>query len=200
MRRIAALLLALHAAPACAHANFGELAPFWAGALHVLVTPLAMASLLGLACAVVALAEASQFRLALLAGLLVTTCSAAIGWLPGVPGGAALVAAGGALLPALAAALAVPKARAFAIVLVVAAALAVSLSVAPEPGAAVAPRVTALVTALGAGLCVVLVLLWLQEGVRRLGQRLPLAPRVLGAWVAAIAVLLGALQFAVPPR
>jgi hypothetical protein len=85
-------------------------------------------------------------------------------------------------------------------VLVPAAALAVSLSVAPEPGAAVAPRVTALVTALGAGLCVVLVLLWLQEGVRRLGQRLPLAPRVLGAWVAAIAVLLGALQFAVPPR
>jgi hypothetical protein len=192
MRRFAALLLALPAAPASAHANFGELAPFWAGALHVLVTPLAMAALLGLACAVVAMAEASQFRLALLTGLLVTVVSAAIAWWPMPEGSGALLAAGGALLPALAAALAVPTARGVAVLLAVGAALAVSLAAAPERGVwAAAP---------GAGLCSVIVLLWLQEGVRRLAQRLPLAPRVLGAWVAAIAVLLGALQFALPPR
>lgn len=192
MRRAAALLLALPAAPASAHANFGELAPFWAGALHVLVTPLALAALLALGCALVAMTEASQFRLALLTGVLVALLSGVIALLaPTVPA-AALIAAGATLLPGLAAASGAPAERGVAALLVVAASLAISLSAAPEPGAWVA--------ALGAGLCVLLLLLWLQEGVRRLAQRLPLAPRVLGAWVAAIAMLLGALEFALPPR
>jgi len=186
MRRAAALLLALPAAPASAHANFGELAPFWAGALHVLVTPLALAALLALACAAVSLAEAAQFRLALLLGLLVAVCSAAVALLAAPPAGSALFAAVAVLLPALAAASGLPSVRGVAVVLAVAAALSISLSAAPEQGAWTA--------ALGGGLCALLVLLWLQEGVRRLAQRLPLAPRVLGAWVAAIAVLLGALE------
>ncbi|MCU0952208.1 MAG: hypothetical protein MUC68_14410 [Burkholderiaceae bacterium] len=190
MRRAAALLLALPCTPAFAHANFGDIAPFWAGALHVLVTPLALAALLALACGLVALPDAQQFRLALLAGLLVAAISIVLALLPTTFAAAALLAAAGALLPALAAAFALSVSRASAVLLVAAAASAASLSAAPEPGAWGA--------ALGAGACACVVLLWLQEGLRRLAQRLPLTPRVLGAWVAAIAVLLGALEFALP--
>jgi hypothetical protein len=190
MRRAAALLLALPCTPAFAHANLGDLAPFWAGALHLLVTPLALAALLALGCGVIALPDAQQFRLALLTGLCVAAVSFVLALLPGTWAPAALLAAAGALVPALAAAFALPVSRAGAVLLVAAAAGAASLSAAPEPGAWGA--------ALGAGACACLALLWLQEGLRRLAQRLPLTPRVLGAWVAAIAVLLGALEFALP--
>jgi hypothetical protein len=190
MRRVAALLLALWCAPAFAHANPGDIAPFWAGALHLLVTPLALAALLALACALLALAEAEQFRLALLAGLLVAALSAGLALWPPLLASGTLLAAASALVPALTAAFAVPVSRFVAMVLAGAAALAVSLCIAPEPGAWAA--------ASGGGACVIVVLLWLQEGIRRLSRRLPLAPRVLGAWAAAIAVLLGALELALP--
>lgn len=190
MRRAAALLLALPCTPAFAHANFGDLAPFWAGALHLLATPLALASLLALACAVIALPETQQFRLAVLAGVCVAAISLGLALRPASFAAAALLSAAGALVPALAAAFALPVARMSALLLAVVAASAVSLAAAPEPSAWGA--------AFGAGTCSSVVLLWLQEGLRRLAQRLPLTPRVLGAWVAAIAVLLGALEFALP--
>jgi hypothetical protein len=186
MRRIPTAWLAslgLVLAPeAAAHANLGELAPFWAGAFHVVLTPLAMAALVGLAAATVVTSEALQFEVALLcsATAFAAAAIAPLRLVPAAPVGAALAG--------VAAVLAWAPRRLGAWTLAFAAALTVGLGARPETPDAW--------EALGSGAASGLLVLWLHDGLRRLERRAPLLRRVLGAWVAAIALLLGALAAA----
>ncbi len=183
MRCIASAALAslglLLAPAAIAHANLNELSPFWAGALHVILTPLAMAVLVGLAAATVAGSEALQFEVA----VICAAAAAAVAMLaparlvPGAPLGAVLVG--------LAAALAWTPGRRGAGLLAIAAATTIGLATRPES--------REVSEALGSGTASGLLALWLFDGLRRLATRAPSVRRVLGAWVAALALLLGVL-------
>lgn len=187
MPRIGPALLAvsigLAAAPqAAAHANLGELAPFWAGAFHVVLTPLAIAALVGFAAATVLAADALQFEVALVcaAAVCAVAALAPLRIVTAAPAGAALVG--------VAAVAAYSPRRVGAWILALSAAATVGLAARPET-----PTVA---EALGSGVASGLLLLWLQEALRRLEPCAPLVRRVLGAWVTAISLLLAALAAA----
>jgi hypothetical protein len=186
MRRIATACLAslgLVLAPdAAAHASLGELAPFWAGAFHVVLTPLAIAALVGLAAATVGGSEALQFEVALVCA------AAALGAAALAPPRLVAAAPAGAALVGVVAAIGWVPRRVAAWTLALAAATSVGLAARPET-----PDVW---QAIGSGAASGLLVLWLHEGLRRLEARAPVVRRVLGAWVAAIALLLGALAIA----
>lgn len=183
MRHIAVtcfgLLGFLLAPAAAAHAVLGELPPFWAGAFHVPLTPLAMAALVGLAASTVRGTAALQFEVALVCVAAVTAVAAfaPLRLVPAAPVGAALAGS--------AAAMAWSPTRHGAWLLTFAAAATVGLAVRPDVPDPWQP--------IGSGAASGLLVMWVHEALRRLEQRTPLVRRVLGAWVAAMALLLGAL-------
>jgi hypothetical protein len=180
MRRVATAALAALAlvlAPeAAAHANLGDLAPFWAGAFHVVLTPLALAALVGLAAATVVTSEALQFEVALLCAAAAFAVAALAP--PSLDSAAPL----GAALAGMAAVLAWTPQRLGAWTLACVAAATIGLAARPESAN--------VWEALGSGAASGLLVLWLHEGLRRLEPRAPLVRRVLGAWVTAMALLL----------
>ncbi len=183
MRRVVTACLAslgaMLAPEVSAHANLGDLAPFWAGAFHVALTPLALAAVVGLAAATVITSEALQLEVALL-------CAAAAFAVAGLaPPRLDPAAPLGAAVTGLAAVLAWTPQRPGAWTLACIAATTVGLAARPE-----SPNVW---EALGSGATSGVLVLWLQEGLRRLERRAPLVRRVLGAWVTALALLLAAL-------
>lgn len=180
------LLLAPLSQAAHAHANLGELPAFWAGALHVFLTPLAIASLLGLAAATAVAAERLQFR-TVFAAAAVAALAAAFAPALLVQSAWALLAPAGTLLVGLCAAMGLVPRIPLALVLALLAATTIGLAAMPEPRTVVA--------SLGVGVAVVVALFWLLEGLRRVDARWPVARRVLGAWVAAFALLVGALLY-----
>lgn len=184
--RTAPALLLLQPVTAHAHANLGALPPFWAGALHVLVTPLAVAALLGLAAATVPAAERLQFRI-VLATAVPAALTAAFAPLLLVQTAWALLAPLAAVLLGGSAALGIAPRAPLGVALALLAAATIGLAALPEPRSVTA--------ALGVGAAVLVALFWLLEGLRRLDARWPVVRRVLGAWVAAFALLVGALLY-----
>ncbi len=185
-RRILALLgAAFLPLPAHAHGAFGSAAPFWSGALHVVVNPLALAAIAGLAATLAITAEASTFW-----SICTAAFSAAMAaqWLP--PTWITLAPIG-VIGVGLMAALAVKPSPLIAYPAGIAAGLAVGLSVDVDA--------RSLGAALGVGMVVIVLTTWgleiflRLEQVQRLKTVVPIARRVIGAWVAAIALLLGAL-------
>jgi hydrogenase/urease accessory protein HupE len=167
------------AAPARAHLGDGAGAPFWDGALHVLTAPLAVAMVIGTAAAV---ARCEPDRRIECVALLAVIAAAASAWLPQHW---SHVAALGAIAVGACAVLDARPSRALAYALTALAGMAV--------GVASRLDVPGLAAALGAGLAAGLGMAWCVEGLARIGERVPIARRVLGAWVVAIGALTGAL-------
>lgn len=186
LRVAPALLLAALPATAHAHANLGELPAFWAGALHLLLTPLAVASLLGLAAATAPAADRLQFRVAL-AAAAPAVLTAAFAPVLLVQTAWALLAPLGPVLVGLCAAFGLTPRAPLALGLALLAAVTIGLAAMPEP--------RSIVAALGLGVAVLVALFWLLDGLRRIDARWPVVRRVLGAWVAAFALLIGALLY-----
>lgn len=174
-----AATLALIPPPALAHSEFGGAAPFWAGALHVLTSPLSLAAMLGLGAA------------------LHKSSNAGVLWGLGL-GGAAAFAASWSAGAWVAAAAFGPAAAGAAAALgrpapaVVAASLGLVAGASAGAGAALDPPPTFAAT-LGVATAAALVAIWTVELAARLPTALALAPRVLGAWCAAIGLLIAAL-------
>jgi hydrogenase/urease accessory protein HupE len=166
-------------APAWAHASLEAVPTFWSGALHVLVTPLAVATIIGLGAALVRASDrATVTGIAAAAG-----AAAAVGWLAlPLPAGPA---AAGAAVVGLAAALAGR--------LPLAAAALLGLLAGATAGTSAGSQTQAVAPALGAAFAAALICVAIVEIAARLPRTLQLAPRILGAWVAAIGLLMGAL-------
>jgi hydrogenase/urease accessory protein HupE len=164
---------------AFAHVDLETVPTFWSGALHVLVTPLAVATIVGLGAA---LARASD--------------RAGVAAFGAIGGGA--IAAGMLALPALADVAAggtviVGLAAAMVRRMPLAAAVLLSLVAGAAAGTLAAPPTPAILPALGTGFAAALLCLATVEIATRLPRPLQLAPRIIGAWVAAIGLLMGAL-------
>jgi len=163
--------------PAYAH-DFGSLAPFWVGVLHVAVSPLSIGTILGLAGSL-CVARASHG----IEGLAIATVAAFLAAWLATP--IAAWASAGAIFVGLSAASGLkPNAL-----------MAVSIGLFGGAAAGCAASVDAptIVTALGVGFGVFWMACFAYEGFHRLEALLPLARRVIGAWVAAIGLLLAAL-------
>ena len=170
------------APPAFAHGAFEDVAPFWSGALHLLVSPLSLALCIGLACCLVP----------------VRPRHAVYSWLV-LFGAAFLVSALGLVctlpVPAFVAiclgAIAIVQARQPLWLLI-----SLGLVSGVSAASAAAPDTSGILTGAGLGLALLLLSVGTYEGLVRLPTALRLAPRVLGSWVAAIGLLLAALAVA----
>jgi len=180
-----ALLCLAAAAPAMAHSPFGADAAFWSGAWHLFLAPLALAALIGIGLACVGSPFEQQIELAGLAGLACFLVS----WM--LPTGSAPWFAP---LPVSAlgtsAVLAMPprpwRARCLALLAGIGAGAAIDLDTATLGAAA------------GAGTAMLVASVWMLELATRLQRRLPLAIRVIGAWIVALSLLLLALALRSP--
>jgi hypothetical protein len=184
------LLAAVLATPAHAHGSLGSSAPFWSGVLHFAISPLAIATVIGLTAAI---AFADDHTVLLTVGIAAATALIAVQWAPSswsswVPVGT--VAAGS---------LAVSGWRAPRWFCCAIAALAgIAIGVASEPD------VRSLGGAFGVGVMVMVIasagielLLWIAAKDKwRVAAEI--GRRVIGAWVAAVGLLLGALALLVP--
>jgi len=180
MRRHALPALLLLLAPAAqAHAVSGNDSPILFGMWHVMVTPLSLLAIAALGSALAYASDRTTAGAILTAGL-VATCSA---WL--LPAGFARAAPAGVIAAGLVAAFMprppVPVTRLIGGIAGVAA------------GVAAAPDQPSLPAALGVGVVTLVLLQGLVEGYQYINRYVPLARRVVGAWMAAIALLLGAL-------
>ncbi len=187
-------MLATAAGPAAAHGGLADAPSIANGALHLLLSPLSIAALLGL----VAVLAGPKRQLFLASATVVLVCAAALGVVAtkGVPGwlAAGLVTLVGLLAASGYTATSGPKPWLVWLVSAgagLAAGLASDLdSLAWQPVAGACAVLGVTVVALVAG----------SEdlyGVTRLQKILPIAQRVLGAWVAALGLLLGALALRV---
>lgn len=182
----AALVLLPLATPAAAHGGFGAVNSLASGALHLLTSPMSLAALAGLAVVLAGRERPAPWVFVLLAGA-------------GAAAGAALIAVAPKwLAPAsiallglcAAAALRVPPAAACVLAVVggmgagLGSDLDLPIAVRPVAGAAAALAFPLLLLLVG------------YEDVRKNARIVPfmgIAGRVVGAWVAAIGLLLGAL-------
>lgn len=179
-RRLAAIVfgLLLTAQPAFAHAAFGTMGPFWSGVLHVLVSPLSLATIVGLGAALAPIPRGASAL-----EIVIAVASAALAaWLLTAWGKFAVV---GAIATGLTAALALKPTR----IVVLTMSFAAGLSIGSATGLD-APSPTG---GLGVALVVFLTVGAVTASFQELEMRLPLARRIAGAWVAAIALLIGAL-------
>jgi hypothetical protein len=179
----------LIATPACAHEVFGvTAAPFWTGALHLVTAPLGIAAIVGLAAAISFAPRETSAWSALVAGL--TSFAAALWASPSI----ASAAPAGIIVAGLCAALGLDPSRWMALVLGALAGFAA--------GSAAQLDVRAVSGALGVAVVMMSATLWGVEAFAYGRNVLPLARRVVGAWMAAIALLLGALaiKLSVSPR
>lgn len=178
--------IALQPREVFAHVNPVDAPAFWAGALHVVVTPLAIAALLGLAAATARAAEGLQFRVAL-AVSVPAALIAAFAPLLLVQTAWALLAPLGPITLGLCAALGIAPRQRLALALAIVASVTIGLAAMPEP--------QSLLAASGVGAAVLIAMFWLLEALRRVDARWPIVRRVLGAWVAAFSLLVGALLY-----
>ena len=177
---IFAITLIASASPAHAHDVFGlSAAPFWLGALHLLVAPLGIAAVVALAAAIPFSSGDTIVYSAVAAGIAAFATAL---WAP-----APVAAAGplGIIVTGLTAVLGLEPSRVLGIVLGVLAGFAA--------GAAAQLDVAAISAALGVSIAMVSLSLWAVEAFIHTRRFVPLARRVIGAWTAAIALLLGAL-------
>jgi hypothetical protein len=175
---IAALAPLVLASPAHAHSAFGNVTPFWSGVLHTAVSPLALAALIGFAAA---LAPAQKPRV--FPNLVAAMAAAfAASWLGQT---IAALAPTGAIIVGLIGALDVGRTRIAGFVIGVSAGFSVGL-------AAEVDRPT-LVAGLGVASAVFFVGGAAYAVFDKIEERLQPARRIVGAWVAATALLLGAL-------
>ncbi|HEY6898384.1 MAG TPA: hypothetical protein VI279_14080 [Rhodocyclaceae bacterium] len=186
-RAFAVVLLAAScvSGPAHAHSQFAGFIPFWSGVLHFLVSPLAVAAVLGLVASLAASREESMLWSACIAGML-----AMVGARLGL-GSIALLAPAGAVLAGLAAASGWALNWWLAILLAaVAGASAGSATALDVPNWPTAMGVAFAVTYIGlSGIAY----LWAIEAKPRLKIPFGIGRRIVGAWVAAIGLLLGTL-------
>lgn len=169
---------ALLAAPAEAHGALGGMGPFWSGALHLAVSPLSVASLLGTAAALGGTDVRDAGRAAL-AGSALGACAALAYQVPGGLAAPAAAVLGGIAVLALR-----PQGR-FA--LCVGSLGGIATAIAGRPDTIEWP------VGPGAALFIFLGLSLATAAFHELDARFPLVRRVAGAWVAAIGLLLGAL-------
>lgn len=175
--------------PAHAHGSLGSAAPFWAGVFHFAISPLAIAAALGFTAAIVSIDDRSVLLAVGIAAVaaFVAVVWAPASWLPYV-----------AIGPIVSGLLAVSGWRAHRLVVAIIAAISgVAIGIASEPdvrtsGGAFGVSVMVMVIA-SAG---VELFLWIAA--QRWGRVADIARRVLGAWVAAIGLLLGALALLGP--
>lgn len=180
------LLLALTwAVPAHAHGAMGSAAPFWSGVFHFAVSPVAIAATLGFMATV---AFADDRTVLHTMGVAALCAFAAVlwtpaAWLPLAPLG-----------PVIAGLLAVSAWRAQRwLYLAIAAVSGAAVGIASDPdtrtwGVAFGVAVVMLVIASGG----IELFLWIKQR-ERWGAVAEIGRRVLGAWIAAIGLLLGAL-------
>lgn len=179
----AAVILGFTATPSFAHGGFGSAGPFWAGGLHLFVSPLALVVLVALAASVAFLKTDDVAQVATAAAV---TCFLACWLLPSSVGPMAPI---GGIAAGVCAALGYKPKRFAAIAL--GAVAGVSLGLALEFDS------RSMAASAGAAVATFLVLAYLQMGLSRIGAKWPVALRVLGAWVTAISLLLGALSVAI---
>ncbi len=193
MRRLALALIVLPG-PASAHDAFGDLGPFYASLLHPLADPLQAALVVGTA-AFLAGRPLAFVRIALPVFVAAAALShLVLGWALGLlpppllPAGAAVAAGLAATLPERA-----TQRAAVSLALVAATGALAGLAPGrPPAGAALQP---VLGTTLGIALLATLAWSAL-DAARRLVS--PLAPPVVGSWVAAVGLLSGAFVLAPP--
>ena len=177
---LVALTSVLTVTPVYAHDVFGlSAAPFWLGALHLLVAPLGIAAVVALAAAIPFSSGATIVYSAIAAGFAAFATAL---W-----ASASVAAAGpiGIIIAGLTAALGVEPSRVFGITLGLLGGFAA--------GAAAKLDVTAPSASLGVAVAMISLSLWAVEAFVHTRRFVPLARRVIGAWTAAIALLLGAL-------
>lgn len=175
-------MLLVAAAPAEAHGALGNALPFWSGALHLFLAPMALLVVVGLAAAI---APASVDELPWLLGAVGASSFLASSLLP--EGLVLLVHAGGFAVGS-SAALGLKPGRYLAVVLGAAGGLA--------SGAAIEFDERSMGAATGAAFSTMLAVAYTGMGLSWIAKRWPIALRVLGAWVAAISLLLAALALA----
>jgi hypothetical protein len=185
-RETAAAWLLTVAGPAAAHGGFGGATSLGSGALHLLTSPLSLAALAGLVLVLGARPVPPAWALALLAA-----AAAAGGAVLAATTPAWVAPACVALLGLLAAA-ALPLPASAAAVLALLGGAGAGIGAQLDAPLAWKPVAGAAVT-LGFALTALLAGYGDLAAWRRAGAVLPLARRILGAWVAAIGLLLGAL-------
>lgn len=172
--------------PVHAHAMFGSAAPFWSGALHFLVTPLALAAVAGLALLLVGVAEDVIFYAVILAAATTFAAAELSPWLL-----QAIAPLGVAAIGLLAAA-GRPPARWLA--------CASALVSGVSAGIAIGWDEQGWGASLGAAVALLIVASWLatalvrMQAVEKLADIIPFARRLMGGCLAAIALLFGALS------
>lgn len=174
--------------PAWAHGPFGAFgsgSTVWDGTLHLVTSPLSVAATLGLVLAVLGLEEPWTVMVALLAGAAAALGAAMQGQLPGFMAPFSVVVLG--LCAVAGWKPSAPVSAALALVAGLAAGVAADLE---------GPRIQDLI---GIALTVMIVVLALLSALDDLGRLrklvpiMPMARRVLGSWIAAMGLLLGAL-------
>lgn len=180
MRTVLGLALVLHSLPASAHDVFGlNAAPFWLGALHLIVAPLGIASILALAAVIAFSSGGTIVAAVILAG--VTAFATAL-WIPASAVGVGSI---GIILAGLVAVFGLEPRRGLGALLGVVTGF--------SAGAASQLDIRATSAALGVAVAMISATLWVVEAFVYTRRFVPLARRVIGAWVSAIALLLGAL-------
>jgi hypothetical protein len=175
-----AIALTLVSLPASAHDVFGlNAAPFWLGALHLIVAPLGVASIIALAAAIAFSDGGTIVGAVIVAG--VTAFVTAV-W---APASLAAIAPIGIILAGLSAASGLEPRRWLGVLL--------GALTGFSAGAAAQLDVRAISAAAGVAVAMTSAALWGVEAFVHTRRFVPLARRVAGAWMAAIALLLGAL-------
>ena len=177
----------LNCASASAHGNFGAETSIWSASAHLLTSPLSLAALIGLALVIFSTRESVLVLAAALAATASVLASAFSAHIPDVVAPAAVVILG------LSAVFAWRPSTAFSLLLAVLAGLAAGFAADMEQ-----PRWQELT---GMAATVMIFTFWLLAVSNnlnlnhnaRLKTLLPIARRIVGSWVAAVAFLLGAL-------
>ncbi|MBG6071266.1 MULTISPECIES: hypothetical protein [unclassified Polaromonas] len=172
-------------ASAWAHGNFGADTSIWTASAHLFTSPLSLAALIGLALVLFGIREPLSVLAAALAAASAVVATAFSAHIPAVVAPAAVVVIG------LSAVAGWRPSAAFSLLLALLAGLAAGSAADLEQ-----PRWQELT---GMAVTVMVCAFWLlavSDNLNRSGRfqtLIPLARRVLGSWVAAIALLLGAL-------
>ena len=170
---------------AWAHGAFDSDASIWTASYHLLTSPLSLAALIGLALVLFGIREPASFIVATLASAAAVLATSWLVHIPPVAAPAAVVVIG------LSAVAAWKPSTGFAFVLAALAGLAA--------GSAADLDQARWQDLVGMAVTVLIATFWLLATAENLNQSvrlqniLPIARRVLGSWVAAIALLLGAL-------
>lgn len=171
--------------PAQAHSQFSAVIPFWSGALHFLVTPLSVAATIGLIAVLSASRDEGMLFAACLAGLVAMIAARYAQPAP------AIISAGCALVTGLVAILGRTPGKLFASI--VAAVSGVGIGCGTELDSSNWPAATGIAVAVAYVALSGIAALWALESRLTSTEPIQIGRRVVGAWVAAIGLLVGAL-------